>query len=84
MHSYFIGSSAIVNSNRLISVGYTDEPLRAWDLTETKLPTELLGDYAKYLSGRRLTATGTLVTLQPEELAELSRSLRQRAPQLFE
>ena len=81
------GSTVVLNEyaygNRLISVNYGAEQLRAWDLKETSLSAELLLDYAKYLSGRRLDSSGAMLALTPDELSELDRSLRQRAPNLF-
>jgi hypothetical protein len=44
----------------------------------------VLSDYAKFLSGRHLSANGVLMELPAREMAELGRSLRQRAPQFFE
>jgi hypothetical protein len=41
-------------------------------------------DYAKLLSGRYLNAAGVMLALKPEDLAEVDRSLHQRAPHLFE
>jgi len=58
--------------------------LRAWDLKPTLLSSDILADYAKLLSGRRLNAGGVLLPIPAKELAELNRSLHARAPQLFE
>ncbi len=60
------------------------DQLRAWDLKETSLAPDALADYAMLLSGRRLSPNGAMLILKPEELAGLNRSLRTRAPQLFE
>ena len=73
----------MTRGHRLITASDPDL-LRAWDLKETALPPEVLADYAKLLSGCRLNVQGVQFPLRPEELAELDRSLRARAPQLFE
>ncbi len=75
--------AAVTRNNRLVTLS---EPnlLRAWDLKPCLLTPELISDYAKFVSGRRLNAGGALLPLKAEELAELDRSLRIRAPQLFE
>lgn len=76
-------SFARMNGNqRLITASYRDL-LRAWDLQGTDLPPDVLGDYAKLISARRLDPAGVMLSLRADELEELSRSLRQRAPQLF-
>jgi WD40 repeat protein len=69
-------------ANRLITVSSPDL-LRAWDLKGTELPMELLQDYAQYLSGRRLHRN-FMLNLDVQEMAALDRSLRARAPHLFE
>jgi WD40 repeat protein len=81
-HSGDIGFMFMTRSNRLVTASDPDL-LRAWDLKETSLPSGVLADYAKALSGRWLNASGVMLPLKPDELAELSRSLRARAPQLF-
>jgi WD40 repeat protein len=82
-HSGDVGFMFMTHSNRLITASQPDL-LRAWDLNETALPRDVLADYAKLVSGRRLDAAGVMLHLKPNELAELSRSLRVRAPELFE
>ena len=82
-HPNPVGVVFMTANNRVITANHSHE-LRAWDLKETTLPPDVLADYAKLLSGRRLSTAGTMLALKPEELAELSRSLRVRAPQLFE
>lgn len=82
-HSGDIRFAFMTRSHRLITASHPDL-LRAWDLKETSLPPDALADYAKLLSGRRLNVQGVQFPLRPEELAELDRSLRSRAPQLFE
>lgn len=73
----------MTRNHRIITASYPDL-LRAWDLKESPLASDVLADYAKLLSGRRLSTTGALLTLKPEELAELNRSLLTRSPHLFE
>ncbi len=58
--------------------------LSAWDLKPTTLPVDVIADYAKLLSGRRLSPSGAFLPLRAQELAELARSLRRKAPELFE
>jgi hypothetical protein len=58
--------------------------LRAWDLIPNTLPAATIADYAKLLSGKKLSAGGVLLPLKADELVELVRSLRARAPELFE
>jgi WD40 repeat protein len=82
-HRSFVIAANLVANNRLITVSRPDR-IRAWDLDETKLPADLLGEYARLLSGRRLNSAGIMVPLKPDELAKLNRSLRQQAPGLFE
>ncbi len=84
-HAWVLAAAAILSSGRLITLSYTgDAEIRAWDLIEAKLSVELLIDYAQYLSGRRLDSAGSMVPLTPGELADLDRSLHQRAPHLFQ
>lgn len=73
----------LTQANQLVTVSEPDM-MRAWDLAPAKLPRALLADYAKLASGRRLNAAGVMLPLKPAELADLCRSLRTRAPQLFE
>jgi hypothetical protein len=73
----------LVANNRLITISLPNK-LRAWDLKESLLAPDVLADYAKLVSGRRLNAGGVMVPMTPTELAGLCRSLRARAPQLFE
>jgi WD40 repeat protein len=72
----------LVANNRLITLSQPNL-MRAWDLTETKLAADVIADYAKLVSGRRLNVAGVLLPLKPDELAGLSRTLRNRAPELF-
>jgi WD40 repeat protein len=83
LHSGYIHWVCLTPGNRFITAS---EPnlLRAWDLKPTSLPADLIADYAKLLSGRRLTAGGVLMDIPAQELAELANSLRARAPALFE
>ncbi|MBI3850001.1 MAG: hypothetical protein HY298_06875 [Verrucomicrobia bacterium] len=73
----------MTRSHRLITAS-DPHLLRAWDLTESHLTADVIADYAKLVSGRRLNAAGVMLPLKPDELAAVSRSLRTRAPQLFE
>jgi hypothetical protein len=73
----------LVANNRLVTLSFPNL-MRAWDLTETRLSADVIADYAKLVSGRRLNTAGVMLPLKPTELAELSRSLRIRAPELFE
>jgi WD40 repeat protein len=82
-HSEYIRWACITPGNRLI-IASDPNLLRAWDLKPTDLPVDVIADYAKFLSGRRLSASGVLLPVKASELAELSRSLRARAPMLFE
>jgi WD40 repeat protein len=79
----FVRLACLRENNRLI-LGIDPNLVLAWDLNETRLPADVIADYAKLVSGRRLNAAGLLLPLKPEELAGLCRSLRSRAPQLFE
>ena len=81
-HTGRIHLAQLVANNRLITLS-DPNLLRAWDLNETSLSQDILADYARLLSGRRLTAAGVMLPVKPHELAELCRSLRARAPQLF-
>jgi WD40 repeat protein len=81
-HSGYVRLASLVANNRLVTLSLPNL-MRAWDLHETPLPLDVLSDYAKLLSGRRLNAQGVMLALKSQELAELSRSLRARAPQLF-
>jgi WD40 repeat protein len=82
-HSGYIRWVCITPSNRLISAS-DPNLLRAWDLKPTPLAPDIIADYAKFLSGRRLSAGGLLLPIPAKELAKLAQSLRIRAPQLFE
>ena len=81
-HSGDVGFAFMTRDSRLITAS---EPnlIRAWELSPTTLPPEVLADYAKLASGRRLNAAGVMLSLTPLELGELARSLRQRAPELM-
>lgn len=73
----------LAQQNRLITLNQSDL-ISVWELKECVLPPDIITDYAKYLSGRYLSANGVLMELKPNELADLGSSLRQRTPQLFE
>jgi WD40 repeat protein len=81
-HNSFVRLAHLVANNRLVTLSLPNL-MRAWDLTETRLPADVIADYAKLVAGRRLSAAGLLLPLKPEELAKLSRSLRARAAELF-
>ncbi len=82
-HSGEIRWACVTPDSRLITAS---EPnlLRAWDLKPTALAPDVLVDYARLLSGRRLNASGALIPLKSDELERLYRSLRACAPQVFE
>ena len=82
-HSSYVRLAHLVANNRLITLSLPNL-MRAWDLTETRLPADVIADYAKLVSGRRFNAAGVTVPAKPSEQADLCRSLRARAPQLFE
>jgi WD40 repeat protein len=81
-HSSYVRLAHLVANNRLITLSLPNV-MRAWDLVETRLPADVIGDYARLVSGRRINSAGVVVPLRPEELAELSHSLHTRAPELF-
>ena len=82
-HSGYVRLAQLVKNNRLITLSLPNL-MRAWDLTETRLPAGVVADYARLVSGRRFNAAGVTVPASPSEQADLCRSLRARAPQLFE
>ena len=82
-HNSYVRLAHLVANNRLVTLSLPNV-MRAWDLKETSLPPDVIADYAKLLAGRRLNAAGVVIPLKPDELAELSRSLGARAPELFE
>lgn len=82
-HSGYVRYAILGQDNRLITFSLPDV-MRVWELDESRLPLEALADYAKLVSGRRLNANGIFLALPGDELAVLERSLRQRAPQLFQ
>ncbi len=82
-HDHSVLLAQLAPNNRLITLSRPNV-LRAWDLTETHLSVDVIADYAKLVSGRRLSANAVMLPLKHNDLAELSRSLRGRAPQLFE
>ena len=79
----YVRFAALRTNNRLL-IATDPNSIQTWDLAETRLPPEVIANYARLVSGRRLSASGTMLPLKPEELAELSRSLRARSPELFE
>jgi WD40 repeat protein len=82
-HAGYIRWGCITPGNRLITAS-DPNLLRAWDLKPITLPVAVIADYARLLAGRRLNENGVLIRLPADQLAELQRSLRQRAPQLLE
>ena len=82
-HSGYIRWGCITPGGRLITAS-DPNLLRAWDLKPTPLAPDVIAEYAKLLSGRRLNPSGALLSLTSGELAVLFQSLRSRAPQLFE
>jgi WD40 repeat protein len=74
---------AIVTQQRRVVTAREPDQLQAWNLKETALPPDVLTDFATLLSGRRFGAGGALLPVPPSELADLNRSLRSRAPELF-
>ncbi len=82
-HSDYVRLAHLVANNRLVTLSLPNL-MRAWDLKECRLPVDVVSDYAKLASGRRRNAAGVMLPLCPEEQAELCRSLRLRAPQLFD
>lgn len=82
-HDSFVRFARVVANHRLITMSLPDV-MRAWDLVETRLPADVLADYARLVSGRRLNAAGVPMALKPDEIAELNRSLRVRAPELLQ
>ena len=82
-HASEVRYAILAQQNRLITLSQPDL-ISVWELKECELPLDVIADYAKFLSGRYLSANGVLMELKSNELAELGSSLRQRAPQLFE
>jgi WD40 repeat protein len=82
-HAGKVTAALITAENRLVTVSSPDR-LSVWDLKPSALPVEVIGDYARLLAGRRLDAGGVMLPIPAKELTELARSLRRRAPQLFE
>jgi WD40 repeat protein len=82
-HNGYVRFAHLAANNRLLTLTLPNL-LRAWDLTETRLPADVIRDYARLISGRQFNATGVMVPLKPAEMVDLTHSLRNRAPQLFE
>ncbi|MHC1765689.1 MAG: WD40 repeat domain-containing protein [Verrucomicrobiia bacterium] len=82
-HEGYVRYAILGQQNRLITVSLPNR-LRIWDLQETKLPPDVLTDYARLVSGRRITASGGTMELSAVETAALCRDLQKRAPELFE
>jgi len=82
-HAGDVRYTILGQQNRLITLSQPDL-MSAWELKGCDLAPDILTDFAKLRSGRYLNTGGVLLALMPAELAELSRSLRERAPPLFE
>jgi WD40 repeat protein len=82
-HVGYVRMARMIANQRLVTLSLPNQ-LRAWDFAETKLPADVIADYARLVSGRRFNSVGVAVPLDATELADLSRSLRQRAPELFQ
>ncbi len=76
-HDGHVYVASLAANNRLVTVS-APNLLRAWDLEETKLPIEVLADFARLASGRTLNASGMMESLKTKEQADLCRSLRKR------
>ncbi len=81
-HSGSVRSAFMRGGQRLITAS-DPNLLRAWDLIETRLASDVIADYAHLLSGRKINASGVLLPLTPVEVERLQRSLQNRAPELF-
>jgi len=81
-HSGYVRWASVTPGNRFITAS-DPNLLRAWDLTTTALPAAVIADYAKLLSGKRLSASGVMTAIAARELEELGRSLRRQYPELF-
>jgi WD40 repeat protein len=82
-HASEVRYAILAQQNRLITLSQPDL-ISVWELKECELPLDVITDYAKFLSGRYLNVNGVLMELKSTELAELGRSLRHRAPKLFD
>jgi WD40 repeat protein len=74
--------TALMTAGRRLITASRPNLLRAWDLQPSRLPAEVLSDYARYLSGRRVDR-GMVLPLTAGEMEALDRALRTRAPELF-
>jgi dipeptidyl aminopeptidase/acylaminoacyl peptidase len=81
-HSNDVLVAQMLANGRLVTVS-APNLLRAWDLKECSLSLSILTDLSHLLAGRTINSHGVIRSLRPKELAELSRSLREQAPQLF-
>jgi WD40 repeat protein len=78
----YVRFAGLLPNGRLL-IATDPNTLQACDFAETRLAPDVLADYARLISGRRLSANGTLLPLKPDELAALRRSLAERALELF-
>jgi WD40 repeat protein len=81
-HTGYVRWASVSQGNRLITAS-DPNLLRAWDLTPTALPADVIADYARLLSGRRLSASGVMLGIPARELAALGQSLWAQHPELF-
>ncbi len=81
-HEGKIRYAVLAANNRLITLS-DPNLLRAWDLVPTRLPVDVIAEYARLLCGRKLGRTGDLQSLSNKELGGLFESLRLRAPEVF-
>ncbi len=79
----YVRFAGLLPNGRLL-IATDPNTVQAWDFAETRLAPDVLSDYARLISGRRLSPGGTLLPLKPDELAALRRSLATRAPELFQ
>ena len=79
----YVRFAGLLPNGRLL-IATDPNTIQTWALAETRLAPDVMADYARLVSGRRLSASGTMLPVKPEELAELCRSLRTRAPELFQ
>jgi WD40 repeat protein len=82
-HDGYIRHAILGQHNRLITVSLPDH-LRVWNLTATTLAADVVAEYAKLASGRRINKSGAVMPLEAASYLELCRSLQRRAPNLFE
>jgi WD40 repeat protein len=72
----------VTASNRLVVV--SGNAIRSRNVQPNTLPATVLAEAVQVLAGRRLDAAGVMHPIPAVELARLQRSLRARAPELFD